>query len=72
MLRPQRLFERPGLGFRLAEDRRTTADLRIDLLRLGGPAAGDEACERQPDQRRQRDDRRIAEQIAQERLDGLR
>ena len=67
----QCLFQRTSLCLGLAQNGRAAADLGVDAHRLLRAAAGNEACQGQPQPTREIDDRRIAEQVAQERLHCL-
>ena len=63
VLRPQNCFERSCLRLSVGEQRRPAAELTIDLLRYPASTPRDNARQRQPNERRQTEDGRVAEQV---------
>ena len=63
VLRSQNCFERSCLRLGVGEQRRPAAELTIDLLRYPASTPRDNARQRQPNERRQTEDGRVAEQV---------
>jgi hypothetical protein len=68
----QHPFQRPRLGLRILQQRRTAADQVIDRPGRLGPSPCERIGQRQPQHARQAQDAGIVEQVEQERTNGLR
>ena len=63
------LLQRRGLGLGIGQQRRAAAEMGIDRAGHRGPPARDQPGERPAQRLRQADDRGIAEQVVEKRLD---